>query len=305
MKRLKDDRLLLNQLEAISSYFALGSVREQQRVGGHANENYLVTTELGEFVFKLLLNHPLRDFQQELVYLQRLEEHGYPAAYYLSSPHGTSCYQDGNVLAVVLRKKDGCIPERSTAVNWEIGSRLAQLHLLPTDGLPDKDSWMGVNYLPEALTLAERSGNHQKIDPFLQAYEQVRHFQPALLPQSIIHGDVTPYNCLFIGEQLSALLDWEEVTIGTSLLDFAMVTLMFCFVRRVFQPPLLTSLLDSYMQLRPLLKEELEQVEVAVKYAGLTVSTYFLLQSFRNSSSESAKDLQRFYWQCGLDTWTT
>src|ERR1700738_2683578 len=112
MKRLKDDRLLLNQLEAISSYFALGSVREQQRVGGHANENYLVTTELGEFVFKLLLNHPLRVFQQELIYLQRLEEHGYPVAYYLSSPHGTSFYQDGNVLAVVLRKKDGCIPER-------------------------------------------------------------------------------------------------------------------------------------------------------------------------------------------------
>ncbi len=49
------------QLAAISSYFDLGSVLSQQQVGGNANENYLVTTEMGEFIFKLLLNHPLED----------------------------------------------------------------------------------------------------------------------------------------------------------------------------------------------------------------------------------------------------
>jgi hypothetical protein len=55
---------------------------------------------------------------------------------------------------------------------------------------------------------------------------------------------------------------------------------------------------------RPLIKEEREQLEVAVKYAGLTVSTFFLLQPLQDRSSVSAKDLQGFYWQCGLTTWT-
>jgi Ser/Thr protein kinase RdoA (MazF antagonist) len=170
--------------------------------------------------------------------------------------------------------------------------------------LPDKRSWMNANYLPEALKIVQQSTNNQETDRFLQAYEQVHHFQPGILPQSIIHGDATLYNCLFVGAHLSALLDWEEVTIGACLLDLAMSVLMFCFVKKVFQPPLLTGLLDGYMQIRPLIREEREQLEVAVKYAGLMVSTYFLLQSLQDGFSESAKDLLEFYWQCGLTTWT-
>ena len=294
----------LAQLTAISSYFELGPVLSQQRVGGNANENYLVTTKEGEFLFKNLLNHPLEVLQQEMIFLQRLKGHAYPAAYYLPSPHGPSFYQNQNILVVVQRKLAGHIPERSVAVNREFGLHLARLHLLPTHALPNKHSWMNANYLSEALKVTQQAGAKPETDRFLQAYEQVRHFQPVTLPQSIIHGDATLYNCLFVGAHLSALLDWEEVTIGASLLDLAMSVLMFCFVKRVFQPPLLTGLLDGYMQIRPLIKEELEQLEVAVKYAGLMVSMFFLLQSLQDASSESAKDLLEFYWQYGLTTWT-
>jgi len=295
--------LQLAQLEAISSYFGLGSVLSQQRIGGHANENYLVTTEAGEFIFKRILNYPLDVLQQEMIYLQRLKEHAYPAAYYLSSPQGPSFYQNQNMVVVVQRKLAGSIPERSTTANREFGFHLARLHLLPTHALPNKRSWMNANYLSEALTTAQQYANAQEIGRFLKVYEQVRHFQPDTLPQSIIHGDATLYNCLFVGDRLSALLDWEEMTIGAPLLDIAMTILMFCFVKRVFQPALLTSLLDGYMQIRPLMKEELEQLEVAIKHAGLMISLFFLLQSLQDASSEIAKDLQEFYWNYGLPTW--
>jgi Ser/Thr protein kinase RdoA (MazF antagonist) len=301
---LRGDRLQLAQLETIASYFGLGSIRSQQRIGGHANENYLVTTETGEFIFKLLLNHPLEDLQQEITYLQRLKDHTYPAAYYLSAPHGSPFYQDENILVVVQRKLAGHVPEKSTAVSREIGFHLAHLHLLPTHSLPNKHSWMNTNYLPEAFNAAQQSGNHQTMERFAQAYEQVRHFQSATLPQSIIHGDATLYNCLFVGDHLSALLDWEEVTIGTCLLDIAMSILMFCFVKRIFQPPLLTSLLDGYMQIRPLLKVEREMLAVAVKHAGLMVSTFFWIQSLQDPSSNNAKDLQEFYWSFDFSHWT-
>ncbi|HEY5003826.1 MAG TPA: phosphotransferase [Ktedonobacteraceae bacterium] len=292
------------QLEVISSYFGLGPVLLQQRIGGHANENYLVTTASGEFIFKLLLNHPLEDLQQEMIYLQRLKDHAYPAAYYLPSPHGPSFYQNQNILAVVQRKQAGHIPERSAAVNREFGLHLARLHLLPTHALPDKHSWMNANYLPEALKVAQQSDDHQATDRFLQAYEQVRHFQPATLPQTIIHGDATLYNSLFIGNHLCALLDWEEVTIGAPLLDIAMAILMFCFVKRIFQPSLFASFMDGYMQFRPLIQDEQEQLEIAVRYAALMVSTYFLLQSLQDHAATSAKDLQEFYWSLDFDPWT-
>ena len=186
------------QLETISHYFGLGRVLSANRLDGYANKNYVVTTPMGAFVLKILLNHPRADLEQEQRYLKRLEEHAFPAAYYLQSPHGSFCYQDEQILAVVLNKKDGGIPEKSEQVNRELGAQLARLHLLPTEGLPPKSSWMNSSYLPEALEIARQRLEPQEVDPFLQAYENVRRFQPDSLPQSIIHGDVVPPNCLFL-----------------------------------------------------------------------------------------------------------
>ena len=291
------------QLETISHYFGLGPVLSANRLGGHANKNYVVTTPMGAFVLKILLNHPRVDLEQEQRYLKRLEEYAFPAAYYLQSPHGSFCYQDEQILAVVLNKKDGAIPEMSEQVNSELGAQLARLHLLPTEGLPPKPSWMNSSYLPEALEIARQHLEPQEVDPFLQAYENVRRFQPDSLPQSIIHGDVVPPNCLFLGAQLAALIDWEEVTLGASMLDLAMSLLLFCFVRRRFQQNLCAHLLDGYTTIRPLTKNEDDQLEVAVKYVGLTLSTYMLLQFMVYYPDDHLKAMRTFYWDYQLDTW--
>lgn len=294
----------LQQLETISRYFGLGHVLEAQRVGGHANKNYVVTTPQGAFVLKLLLNHPRADLELEQSYLNRLEASAFPAAYYLQSPSGSFCYQDEQLLAVALPKKEGGIPEKSEPVIRELGAHLARLHLLPTDGLPPKISWMNPSYLPEALEVARQHLELHEVDPFLQAYEAIRHFQPIQLPQSIIHGDVVPENCLYLGTRLVALLDWEEVTVGASLFDLAISLLLFCFVKRQFQPNFYASLLDGYTAIRPLTKEEYDQLEVAVKYVGLTISTYFLLQFLVYHPDEHLAAMRTFYWDYHLDMWT-
>jgi Ser/Thr protein kinase RdoA (MazF antagonist) len=294
----------LQQLETISRYFCLGHVLEAQRMGGHANKNYVVTTPQGAFVLKILLNHPRAVLEQEQIYLKRLEEYAFPAAYALQTPHGSFCYQDEHLLAIALQKKEGGIPEKSEQVNRELGVWLARLHLLPTDGLPPKTSWMNPFYLSEALEGARQHLDEAFVAPFFQVYETIRHFQPALLPQSIIHGDVVPANCLYFGTQLVALLDWEEVTVGASLFDLAMSLLMFCFVKRQFQPNFSTALLNGYTAIRPLTTSEYDQLEVAVKYIGLTISTYFLLQFMVYHPDEQLAALCTFYWDYHLDTWT-
>src|SRR5450755_2142196 len=136
---------------------------------------------------------------------------------------------------------------------------------------------------------------------FSQVYETLRSFQPGQLPQSIIHGDVVPSNCLYLGTRLVALLDWEEVTVGASLLDLAVSLLMFCFVKRQFQPNLCASLLDGYTAIRPLTKNEYDQLEVAVKYVGLTASTYFLLRFLVYHPDEQLAAMRTFYWDYQLD----
>jgi Ser/Thr protein kinase RdoA (MazF antagonist) len=292
------------RLEAIARYFGLGEILSATRLEGYANKNYLVITSAGDFVVKIILNHQKADLEQEILYLKRLEEYGFPAAYYLPSPHGSFLYQDEEVLAVVMRKKEGQVPERSEQVNQEIGAHLARLHLLPVEGLPPKPSWLNPSYLPEALSVARQQIASQDVGRFLQAYETVRHFQPAHLPQSIIHGDVTLWNCLFLEDRLVALLDWEEVTLGASLVDIAMSILMFCFIRERFLRNACIQFLKGYTSIRPFTEEEYAQLETAIKYAGLTISTYFLLQFTLYYPDNQLKNLQEFYWRYQLDAWT-
>jgi Ser/Thr protein kinase RdoA (MazF antagonist) len=292
------------QLENIALYFGLGQVLSIKRLEGYANKNYIVTTTTGEFIVKIVLNRTRVELEQEQIFTKRLEEHAFPAAYYLQSPHGSLCYQDENILAVVLEKKEGRVPEKSEPVNHELGAQLARLHLIPTEGLPTKTSWMNPSYLPDVLEVATQHLEQEEVERFLRVYEQIRHFQPALLPQSIIHGDVVPPNCLFLDTQLTALLDWEEVTIGASILDLAMGVLLFCSVERRFQQNLFVSLLDGYTSIRPLTEDEHDQLAIAVKYVGLSISTYFLLQFMLYYPDDQLKAMRTFYWDFQLDTWT-
>src|SRR5437588_12199616 len=68
-----DDNSMVERLEAVLSYFCLGTVRHIERIGG-INTNYAITTDSGEFVLKFLFHHPLEIFKKELVYLNRLRE---------------------------------------------------------------------------------------------------------------------------------------------------------------------------------------------------------------------------------------
>jgi hypothetical protein len=47
MRWLTEQDGSLQQLETIARYFGLGQVLEAQRIGGHTNKNYLVTTPQG------------------------------------------------------------------------------------------------------------------------------------------------------------------------------------------------------------------------------------------------------------------
>ena len=162
---------------------------------------------------------------------------------------------------------------------------------------------MDSEYLPTAVALIQQHFPLEEARKITNVYDSLRHFDPTSLPQSIIHGDLVSFNCLFVDTTLSAIIDWEEVAVGASLIDFAFCLLNFCFPQNTFQPSLYQSLLDGYMQVRSFRQDELELLETAVKYVGLTGSAYFLLQFGLYYPDEQRKKWHAFFWNMGLDTW--
>lgn len=304
------ERTLEAKLAAIAEYFALGYVHNYLHTSG-TNDNYLVTTNCGNYLFKIIVNATLEDVLSGLPFLQRLEEHGFAAtAYYLKAPNGQRFYHSPDCDAVVLSRLPGTMPEPSQAVSRQIGIHLAQLHLIPYADLPEKRHWLDASYLSEAIQTAMKMYGAEKLSETLKVFNSLQDFSAVSFPQAIIHGDLDTTNCLFERERLVAFVDWQEVGISAALIDFVQTVLGFCFIEHTtdskygaaFDPELYCALYEGYISIRPFSTYEKAHLDDALKYVGLTQPVWSMLMWQQYHLGEEMIETTLLYWAFGLDT---
>ncbi|BCL80477.1 homoserine kinase [Ktedonobacteria bacterium brp13] len=269
-------------LQAIINDFALGQFEQATWAGGYSNQNYFVTTTTGDFLVKFLLNERV-EINKEFVYLERLQQHHYPAAYYLKAPNGSYLWEGHERRAVLEKRLAGQPPTRQDNVCWLIGAQLARLHALPYAGLPATRNVLSREYLTHGMALAQQSFDRELLVPLIDAYEQIAQLPYEQLPYGIQHGDPTRNNCLFAQETFVALLDWEEVGTGPVLIDMAVAILSCCYRYQgagnaVREERWYRSFLSGYTSQRPLTALEEKYLPLASRYAALVFSLWGLLQ---------------------------
>ena len=303
-------RTLEAKLAAIAAHFGLGEVQSYTQITHCTNQNYLVTTTQGEYLFKIIINTTLEDILNGLPFLERLEACGFTATtYYLKSPRGEVAYHSPGCDAVVLRKLPGGIPELSSTVCREIGSHLAQLHLIPCDNLPEKRHWLHARYLSEIVEKAVKMYGPENLRETLKVSESLHDFQQETFPQSIIHGDLCAVNSLFEGEQLVAFVDWQDIGVSATIIDFVQTVQGFCFVDQdkdsdywaLFDPELYRVLYESYTSIRPFSEYELAHLDEAMKYVGLIQPVWSMLMWEQYHPGEEMIETNLLYWKYGLD----
>ncbi|GER89831.1 hypothetical protein KDW_39930 [Dictyobacter vulcani] len=306
------ERTLEEKLAAIADHFALGQVLTFERAPG-TNQNYLVTTNVGDYLFKIIINTTLEDVLNGLPFLQRLEEQEFTVtAYYLKAPNGQVFYQSPDCEAVVLHRLPGNMPEPSPVVSREIGIHLAKLHLISCAHLPEKRHWLDEQYLPNALQKAIEMYGPERLSETRNVFNSLSSFQPATFPQAIIHGDLDTSNCLFEGGRLVAFVDWQEIGVSAALMDFVQTVIGFCFVEpptgsdcwAVFDPDLYRALYTGYTSIRPFTGYELEHLNNALKYVALIQPVWTMLVWERYHSGQEMVETRLLYWMYGIDTLT-
>ena len=294
-----------NLLQGISDFAELGRIKEINKAGGIANDNYFITTNRGEYFIKInLQKFDFNDKLQEQAYLENLQQHDFPAVSYYRSPTGDFIYQQNDVLALIQEKVDATSPNKLTKniVN-QIGFFLAELHKIPFDPLPNRKSWMRSNYLADAIPVLENNYSDNKyVKELIQLYKAL-NFRADSLPQSLIHGDCFPDNALFKNEKFIAFIDWEDVCVGASLVEFALAVIACCFKDNFFQVDLYNELHTSYTKNKPFTKDEEEKVEEAVHYVALTIAVWRFLYHNHYQPDEKLKNRFQSFWKQGLDKW--
>ena len=242
---------------------------------GVENSNFLLHTGAGNFILTL---YEKRVAEDDLPFFLGLMEH-------LAS-RGITCPQpvknkQGGVLgrlagrpAAVVTFLDGLWIRRPNPTHCAaVGDVLARLHLagsgfkLKRANALSLRSWRSLYNQAKLRGDDVRDGLCAEIARELDVLEKI---WPRDLPQGVIHADLFPDNVFFLGDRLSALIDFYFACNDALSYDVAVTLNAWCFeADHAFNFTKGRFLLEGYQRVRPLLSEEREALPLLARGAAL------------------------------------
>jgi len=263
-------------LERFLGRFALGHILSFKGIAeGVENSNFFLHTEKGFFVLTL---YEKRVEERDLPFFLGLMEH--------LAARGLTCPQpvrdsDGQALgrlagrpAALVTFLDGISLRRPEARHCAaLGEALAKLHRAGRDFAGRRPNALTLDAWPGLFAAAEAGADH--VQPGLAALIRdelvfLAEAWPRDLPQGVIHADLFPDNVLFVGNELSGLIDFYFACTDFLAYDLAVSLNAWCFEPDFsFNITKGLALLTAYERGRRLEPAEIEALPVLARGAAL------------------------------------
>ncbi len=242
---------------------------------GVENSNFLLHTSKGAYFLTL---YEKRVAEGDLPFFLGLMRHLAARGIHCPQPVVT---RDGEVLgrlagrpAAIIDFLEGMWPRRPNVAHCAaIGEALARLHEAGRDfpmTRPNTLSLSGWRALFESA--APRADT---VQPGLSGFvaQELAFLEanwPAGLPDGVIHADLFPDNALFLGQDLSGLIDFYFACNDFFAYDIAICLNAWCFEPdHTFNVTKARAMLNAYMQVRPLAQAELDALPRLARGAAL------------------------------------
>jgi len=246
-----DLRPLLQQYQA-GDLLALAGIRD-----GIENTNYFVTTTTGDYVLTLFEHTTEAEIEFALGCMSHFAHQGLPCAEPLADQQGRFLSHLHHKPASLVTRLNGQSVHQPTTENCRaVGRTLAQMHLAgqtikQPQANPRGEVWR--------QTMAEQIRHWLDDEQLALLDDELRHQQQAFaeLPHGIIHADLFRDNVLFVGSELSGLIDLYNAGHDLLLYDLAITVNDWCTSPDGdFDKQWLNALLQAYTKLRPITPEE-------------------------------------------------
>jgi len=242
---------------------------------GVENSNFLLRTSQGSFFLTL---YEKRVASADLPFFLGLMAH--------LAARGITCPQpvmtrDGTVLgelagrpAAIIDFLEGVWPRRPNATHCAaVGEALAKMHIAGLDFGMRRANALSVKSWRPLFRSAESRADGVK--PGLRGLiaDELDHLERNWrcdLPQGVIHADLFPDNVLFIGDQLSGLIDFYFACNDVLAYDVAICLNAWCFEPdHAFNVTKARAFLDAYERARPLSAAERDALPLLARGAAL------------------------------------
>ena len=263
------------ELTEIVSHYDIGTPLTLEDIpGGFGNSNFKLTTTAGTLLLKICDEKTETELHAQIALLAHLRKHAYPTVYPILLKNGEALHVRHTDCVMLYPFLQGATPQPSERTLARIGEALAQLHCMPPlAGLPPFP--MGISQIIPFF--AEVEDTQFAMHPFvLRLKSDLEWMHPQLtqpLPAGILHGDLFLDNTLFDGEQLVAILDFEEASADTLLIDVGMTIIGCCYTaQHDLHVAAVRSFLNAYNALRPLTAVEWDSLDCFVHYAASAIA---------------------------------
>jgi homoserine kinase type II len=192
----------------------------------------------------------------------RLAQDGRPWVEVAGKPAMLFAYAPGEELGAAEIAPDHC---------RRVGEQLARLHELAAGFAQHRQNPFGRGWVDERLRELQRSPptdtEAAAVLPMLLDEAAFAHELPGA-PRGLVHGDLFPDNVLWIGDRVSALLDWEMCGVDPFAYDLGVAVNAWCF-SGTFQQDRARALLAGYAARRKIEPETLAALYEWTRFAAL------------------------------------
>lgn len=244
----------------ILSNYDLGTYQNAEPISdGTVQTNLLVTTSSGKYVFKYYENRTENSVRFEAAVIDFISQHHFPCAAAIKNQHDESVDLYDQKPFIFFEFMSGQpVTELNSQQEEQVIKTAAQLQTITQTYIPPYQEFRW-NYYPDlCLRLAQERA--AKLDT-PTAYAKLEWFEhqlaqiqlPDALPKGICHCDFHPSNILFEGDELVALLDFDDA--NYTYLNFDLANLIDGWAWNYgedFEPSVANQIVQRYMQHRKL-----------------------------------------------------
>ncbi len=259
------------EVTSLARRFGVGNVSAFSIMeGGLENTSYRVETSSGRYVLTLWDQKSLQHATNLAHLLMHLADQGLRTTRVVVPPNDSVVILHDEKPVMLKHYIDGDVRVRLTGSQLvQLGEEMARLHKIPPP-----------SYLPESFPYGRRyftdvtSSNlgHAYLDWLMQRSRYLQENIPQHLPKVLIHGDVFFDNVIVQGEQLMAIIDFEEACRYYRGFDLGMAIVGACRDRRGISFRKAEQLLRGYQKQTTLQSIERETLKTFTVYAAVATS---------------------------------
>jgi homoserine kinase type II len=259
------------EVTSLTRRFGVGNVTAFSIMeGGLENTSYRVETSSGRYVLTLWDQKSLQQATDLAHLLMHLADHGLRTTRAVVPPNDPVVFLHDGKPVMLKHYVDGEVRVRLAGSQLvQLGEEMARLHKISAP-----------SYLPESFPYGRRyfadvtrsNLGHAYLDWLTQQSRYLQESIPQHLPKVLIHGDVFFDNVIVQGEQLMAIIDFEEACRYYRGFDLGMAIVGTCRDRGGISFEKAEQLLRGYQKETTLQSIEQETLKTFAVYAAVATS---------------------------------